>query len=532
MKKKMRVRTMKQQDFFRGASILAFAGFVTKFIGALYRIPLTNIIGAEAIGMYQLVFSVYALFLTTSTGGLPTGLSKLIAETKATGEGSGETGRIVGSSLGLSGLTGLIISVVLMIFSKQIAAVQGNPVVSMGYTVIAPAIFFVSIIAVMRGYFQGEINMVPTATSQIVEQVIKLVAGLALAAVMIKKGIMYGAVGAILGVVISELAAAIYLYVLFLKSGGRLDIAISLRQLKSDFKKVAKYSIPITIGGVLMPLTQFIDSFLVVNILNKAGFSLNISTSLYGILTGPVSSLINFPVIITIALAVVIIPVVSRQKTHRNIREILDKSNFAIKIAVFVGIPAAILFITFSGEIMRILYPGFTDFEISTASSLLRISATGIMFLAGMQIFTALLQALDKQLLPIRNMAAAMIVKIILNIVLIKAVGISGAALSTVISYFTAALLNFVSLSRLIGFKKNIFLAFAKVFAAGAIATLFTVAVKNFISNMHARLFLMAAAAMLIYFFVLLFTEFFTSDEMRSLPAGKFLLKITSKDLT
>lgn len=516
---------MKHKDFFIGASVLAFAGFVTKFIGALYRIPLTNVIGAEGIGIYQLIFSVYALFLTSSAGGLPTGLSKLIAETKAN-EKDSEISGILGSALGFVGLTSLIFSAALIAFSRPLAAMQGNTSASLGYAVIAPAIFFVGIISVLRGYFQGNLNMKPTALSQITEQIVKLAAGLTLAAVMIKKGALYGAVGAILGVVASELAAAVYLYVLFLGRGGRMEIAANPKKLRTDFKKVAKYSIPITIGGALMPLTQFADGFLVINILNGTGFAPDISTSLYGILTGPVSSLVNFPVVITISLAVVIIPVISRQKSCRNIKEILSKSNFAVKTALFIGIPAAILFIAFSEEIMRALYPNFSVFELLFAARLLRLSAAGIIFLAVTHIFTALLQALDKPFLPVANMAVAMVLKIVLNIVLIRAVGITGAAVATVIAYFIAAFLNFIALSRLIGTNGKILRAFVKTLAAGACMTCFILVFKGFIENLYLRLLITAVGGAFLYLVVMLYIGLFTDEELRELPFGKKLLGI------
>ncbi|MDR1939954.1 MAG: polysaccharide biosynthesis protein [Clostridiales bacterium] len=520
---------MKQQDFFRGATILAFAGFVTKLLGAVYRIPLTNIIGAEAMGIYQLIFSVYALFLTTSTGGLPAGLSKLIAETRADGGGDAEVSRIAGSALGLTGLTSLLFVAALVLFARAIASVQGNSGVYSGYAVIAPAIFFVGIISVMRGWFQGGINMTPTALSQIAEQVIKLGVGLALAAVLIKKGALYGAIGALAGVVAAELAAAAYLYVLFLKSGGRLEIAVGLKQLKQDFKKVAKYSIPITIGGMLMPLTQFADSFLVINILNKAGFALNLSTSLYGILTGPVSSMINLPVVVTISLAVVIIPVVSRQRLRRNVDEILSKSRFAIKTALFIGVPSAILFVAFSDEIMGLLYPNFQAYELAAASTLLKISSAGIVFLAAMQIITALLQALDRRMLPIRNLAVAMAVKIAFNIVLIRAMGITGAALSTVISYFCAAALNFLSLGRLIGFNKRFLFAALKTLTAGAAMAGFVLFTKNVVTNVYLRLFVVSALAAILYILISLFIGLFSDEEIEGFPLGKYIMKFKRK---
>jgi stage V sporulation protein B len=396
----------------------------------------------------------------------------------------------------------------------------------LGYTVVAPAIFFVGIISVLRGYFQGGLNMAPTAASQIIEQAVKLFAGLGLAAVLIKKGALYGAVGAIFGVVISELIAAVYLYVLFVKRGGKLEVALNLRELKADFKRVATYSLPITIGGVLAPLTQFADGFLVVNILNKGGFAPSVSTSLYGILTGPVSSLINLPVVVTIAFAAVIIPVVSRQKTYRNIREILDKSNFAIKTALFAGIPSAILFAAFSGEIMRVLYPNFSGYELAAAARLLSVSAVGIIFLTATHIFAAILQALDKPFLVVRNTAFAVLLKITLNIVLIKTVGITGAAIATAVSYSVAAALNFFSLSRLIGVDKNILFAFIKTSFAGACMACFIFITKNSVENIYLRLFLTASLAAAAYILILLFVGLFTDDELLSLPFGGKLVKI------
>ena len=190
--------------------MLAVASVVAKLLGAMYRVPLTNVLGGEGIGMYQLVFPLYTLLLTVSSGGLPIAISRLVAVKLAGGDEKGAT-RVLRVSLVALSLAGLIGSVLLLVFGGAAATLQGNPEARIAYYGIAPAVLFVAIISCFRGYFQGRENMLPGAVSQLTEQAGKLVLGLYFAAKLMPRGYAYGVFGALTGVSVSELLAAVVL---------------------------------------------------------------------------------------------------------------------------------------------------------------------------------------------------------------------------------------------------------------------------------------------------------------------------------
>lgn len=191
-----------------GAGVLLIGSVVAKMLGALYRIPLTNILGAEGMGMYQLVFPVYALFMVLATAGIPTALSRMVAEKRAIGE---DTKKYLCVAILTLFVFGLAFAAVMAGASKFLAARQGNADTYPGFLVIAPAIVCVCVISGFRGWFQGEMYMLPTALSNVVEQVVKLSVGLALSYALIRKGVIYAVCGALLGVTISEIVTVIYI---------------------------------------------------------------------------------------------------------------------------------------------------------------------------------------------------------------------------------------------------------------------------------------------------------------------------------
>ena len=190
----------KGNGLMSGASVLATGSVIAKVIGALYRIPLTNVLGAEGMGMYQLVFPVFALFMVLSSAGVPTALSRIVAEKRALGEG---VKKYLFASLAVLAVLSVVSTVLVLTLARPLARWQGNEDVALGFQIIAPSIFFVGIIAGFRGWFQGEMYMLPTALSNIIEQVVKLGLGLFLAIYFKPKGLMWSVAGAFIGVTVS-----------------------------------------------------------------------------------------------------------------------------------------------------------------------------------------------------------------------------------------------------------------------------------------------------------------------------------------
>lgn len=256
----------KKKGFIFGAVIVALGGFLSKLIGAFYRIPLTNLLGGEGIGLYQLIFPVYCILLDFSSVGVPTALSKLIAERRARGEEEEGT-HLLQASFRLLLLLGVTGSIALFCFSDFLANAQGNPLAAPSYRALAPAVFFVSAISCFRGYFQGKSRMFPTASSQVIEQVVKLGAGLLFVRLLLPD-LSLAAAGAAAAVTVSECAAALYLGVLYLFSArGERKVAFDRARFPADVASVLSLSVPVALAGILLPLSQTADSFLIVNLM-------------------------------------------------------------------------------------------------------------------------------------------------------------------------------------------------------------------------------------------------------------------------
>jgi len=337
------------RKFLTGAGILGLCTALAKLLGAFFRIPLTNIIGAEGIGLYQMVFPLYTVLLTISSGGISTAVSKAVASARARGETT-NTLRILRITALSIILFAAACTLPLMLFNNHIASVQGNSLAGLAYFGIAPSIVFVAVVASFRGYFQGNGNMLPSGVSQIIEQAVKLGVGLSMAAVFMRRGLEWAVFGAVLGVTVSELAAMLFLLGSFLVHNGRRKKSnlIYIKDLecvgtsnnfagagdpdrlnKNDeclkalkipnldyvqkptskvLKMIYAIAIPVTLGSLIMPLTQVIDSVMIINVLVARGVARGEATALFGLLSGPIASLINMPMAITLAISVALLP--------------------------------------------------------------------------------------------------------------------------------------------------------------------------------------------------------------------------------
>ncbi len=505
-----------------GATALALASLVAKLIGALYRIPLTNVLGAEGMGMYQLVFPIYALFLTLSTSGLSVALSRIVAEKRILGE---PCKKYLAISFLWTFVLCLVSTILVASLAPQIALWQGNAQTTAGFWIIAPSIFMVGFMAVFRGWFQGHFNMLPTAISNLIEQIGKLVVGLSLAIVFAKNGVIEAVFGALVGVTASELIGLLFLMTTFFVK-ERKNKAESLKFSKSDFGEVVKISFPIALVAMMLPLSQFIDSFIIVNLLKLNGVSTAIATSKYGILSGPVGSLVNLPIVVLLSLAVAVVPNVSAERVEHNLDGILKKTSLTAKLTYMIGIPAFIFFTLFAKQIFLLLYPKVSADFLNESVLLLSISSLSILFMSGSQIHTALLQSLDKAKLPAINLMIAVGLKIVFMCVLTKYVGIVGSAVASVLLSFVAYLLNTISLRRYIGIDAKLLKNIGAILLSSVIMTLFGFLISYFVENIYVAFFVGMLVCILSYGLMILFTNVIEDSDTEFLPFGKQILKL------
>lgn len=513
----------KKTSFVKGAGLLMCATIIAKAIGACYRIPLTNILGAEGMGLYQLVFPVYSLILSLSSGGFSMAVSVLVSSGLAVGDEKSAR-RVVRSTLIVAVTTGTVLALTLATLSGVIGRLQGAEDAKFGYVVIAPSVLCVSALTVYKGWFQGTGRTGPTATTQIIEAISKLIVGLALSYVLKERGVVYAVVGAITGVTAGEVVSVVFLAVLYHKENDFKSLRIKIEDYKTDFKSVLALSAPITLSGMIFPLTQFIDSFLVVNILSR-GMPLAEATADYGLVTGPVGTLINLPVALGLAIGIAVAPRLSEDRKLRHLEAIRLKGSTAIKSALTIGVPFFALYISSPKAILGFLYSGLKSEEIALSALLLTIGAGGIIFLSVTEICTSILQGLGNTSSPTKNMAIGGAVKIILDITLLFTLGIQGVTISSLIAYGLTALLNALSLIRLIGKNADVIKKSGVIVGLGGIIGVPTAVASHF-GLKTGYVLAVACISGIAYLTSVVALPIFSEEETLSLPFGKYLLAI------
>lgn len=561
----MRKTAKNKKRMFTGAAVLLVGSVVAKMLGALYRIPLTNILGAEGMGMYQLVFPVYALFMVLATAGIPTSLSRTVAEKRALGENTKKYFSVAMCALLVLGIAfGLLMGALSDVLAKR----QGNADTRFGFLIIAPAITFVCVISGFRGYFQGQMYMLPTALSNVVEQVVKLAVGIGASYALAKRGVIYAVCGALFGVTVSEIVTAAYMGATYffrskkekreqlvaqvslqerdLQSGSENDVLQGETRARGDrnrdnvvgrsrstkktrferasrgeLKGMLRVALPIAAVAALMPLANFFDSIIIVNMLEAFGLKQSVATAQYGIISGPVNSLINMPVVAIMSLAVAVVPSVSASRATRDIDGVMLKSSLCVRLAYLLGIAFAFYLAVFARNVIGALYPALSEQNTVVAVNVLRITAANIVFLSVMQIYVSLLQAVDKTKYAVFSLIASIIVKIVLDVVLTRYIGINGAAIASLALPVVAYFCTLVSYYKICGLRleKNVGLNLL----SGVIMALCGIAVGSFIKNDIASLAIGFVVCAVVYVWLAFLFNLVGKDDIPHLPLKKLL---------
>lgn len=407
-----------------GAAVIAVGGLACKLIGALYRIPLTSLIGAEGIGIYQMVFPVYCALLTLSSTGIPVALSRLVAS-------DGEKAPIyfIKSAL-IFGLIGLGASAIMFVLGGVFARLQGNGGAASCYRALAPSVFFVSLISCVRGYFQGKGNMLPTAVSQVVEQVVKATVGL-IACSRAGGSAVRGAVYATLAVTVSEAVALVFLIIRlrlcgFSAKGGSESGGV--------YKRIFSLVAPVALASIAIPLGNVADSFIVINALSR--YSDN-ATATFGLYSGSVAAIVGLPVSLAYGIAVAAVPALASGRNEGAAAE-------AMLLTCILAIPFSAFLAVFSSQTVDMLYGRMPADQRALASGVLAAEAASVALLSLLQTVNAVLTARGRQGVPVFSMGVALLVRIVLCAVLtsFSRLGIYGAVIAAGISYLVALALS------------------------------------------------------------------------------------------
>ena len=433
MEKTKKREIWERRKLLTGAATIAIGGLVAKVIGALYRIPLTNLIGSEGIGMYQLVYPFYCLLLTVSATGIPSAIATLTARKCAAGE---TPLPLYKTCMRLFLWIGGVSTLLMCLLAPWLSSLQGESRLTGGYLALAPSVVMVSAISVFRGYFQGRNEMLPTALSEIIEQVVKVSVGLALAYYF--RADVVRAVTALLGAVtVSEAAALLFLYLRFRRAPAHEK---SLKGgEKTGVKEVLKLSVPLTLSSGLIPLFSLIDSVVIVRLLGV--YSSN-AVALYGLFAGGATTVINLPVSVCYGIAAASVPALSSAVKRGE----SGRKKLLYSLGVTAGLSAlsALGLYAFARPAVRILFASLSGEETELLVGLIKAFSISAITLSCTQTLSACLTALGKPMHSVVSMLVAMLIKTAVGVWLLQipAVGIYGAVAAASVGYATSFLFD------------------------------------------------------------------------------------------
>ncbi len=436
----------------RGVSVLSLTGIICKLVGVLYSIPLARILGDTGLGLFQTVFPTYNLLLTLSSAGLPVAVSRMVSSFLAHGDGRNAK-KTFHAALLLLICIGVFFSVLMLLSNQLLVRLVGVPEAALGFRVIAPCVAIVCALSAFRGFVQGQQNMVPTAISQLIEQVGKVAISLPLAALGMRRSMAEGAAGALLGITIVELLALLYMVIRYFLRKNDFERKYPPEQAHAHREQSGRelvfllfaISIPITVSACIVPLAQFIDSALMVNRIVASGLDQSTATALYGIFSGMVIRLINIPTALALAISMSLVPAISAVKAVEDRDGIRVQSHTGIRYAFLIGFPCSIGMSVLAREILAFFYVETLSPErLQLASELLTFSALTVVLFTVVQATSSILQGLHREKLPMYTMIAGVACKIVLNYTLIGTPGIHihGGPIASIVCYSVAMLPN------------------------------------------------------------------------------------------
>ena len=529
----------KKDGFMKGVMALMFSQVIIKLLGLVSKIYLTNKEGFGDVGngIYGSGYQIYAMLLTISSIGVPNAISKLISEKVAVDDYKGAH-RIFRIALLVFGIIGLTGTLILFFGANIIASAIEVPEAVLSLQVLSPSITFVTISAVLRGYFNGLDKVSVTAKSQSLEQVFKTI--ITITAVYFI-GLTTGlnttlmAAGANLATTLSVLLSFFYIIIYYIEFRKivKSKINSTTNQKYDRVRKIVRniliVSIPITLSAIMSTLSKVVDIVTVVKGL-KTFLPDTLAKAQYGILSGKVDTLATLPLSFNIAFATALVPSVSALMAKKDEKTAGKRISLSLLITMLIGLPCTFGMMVFANPILNLLFPNAPE-----GGFLLQIFSLTIIFAVLMQTTNGALQGLGKIMVPAITSFIGVMLKLILNLILVPNpnFGVNGAAIASVINNFVAFILSYIILRKTI--KLN--LSFSKFILKPVIATLvmcvcsyylYILMLGSIISTKIVTI-LAIGIAVIIYAVMVVILKIFDEDEITMIPYGTKIYKILKK---
>ena len=535
-------------SFVKGAAILAAAGLICKLIGVLFRIFAVRIVGEQGMFYYELVYPTYSWLLIISSSGIPTAISRMVAERAAVGNHDGAR-RVFRRSLLLLLLIGAVTSALMFFGAGWLgeSVLNGGEGAKYSMMALAPALLFVSLICAYRGYLQGLQRMTGTSVSQFAEQVFKFIFGLMIAKILYQRfeGTDFrnaaGAAGLLLGVTISEILALIVMIIFYARARGQYPALIEDPNPRERVVgPMLAIAIPITLGASILPIANFLDSVMIKRLLERIGMSAETAELNYTSLCLYVRSIINLPATITVGIAMSIVPAISAARVREDREGVQNLSLLSLKIAMSIGMPCAVGLSVLAGPIIRLLYSRVTPEAFAIAVPLMHVAAFTVIFISLVQTATGALQGAGRHRLPMWFLLIGGLSKIAVNFIFIpmKEINILGAVFSNLACYGVAGILDTIALLRVTKAKLNVLDTFLKPAFVSAIMGSVAWVLHMLLSKIPLLAsgwpsmiptILAIAAAFLVYVMLTVRFGMFTKEELAYIPGGRKLARFARR---
>lgn len=539
----------RKQSFVLGAVWLMASNIIVKLLGAVFKIPLRNLVGVESMAYFNSAYSFYVLFYMISTAGLPVAISRMVASANARGN-SGEVKRIFKVSMAMFVAIGTVGTAAMVIFSKAFARSTGiGEDLYLSIIAIAPTLFFICITSSYRGYFQGLQNMIPTSVSQVIEAVGKLFIGLIAGYVAMKAGCSSAEVAAyvILGITIGVIANTLYLAIakaVPLNNQLNCDLAAVPRSRGQISAELIKIAIPITISSSIMSLTNVIDTMVVVNRLVDIGIANDLAVAYYGSYTSSAVTLFNMPPTLIYPFAISAIPALSASFANKDYAKSKATVESTFRIASLIALPCALGMSALSKPIIDLLFRdediGFmADGGIITSNGvsgpMLSILAIAIFFMGIISVTNSILQAYGREMTTIISTCSGIVTKFITAYVFIgiPKIGVYGIPLSTALCYIVIMICNIFFMVRYTGIVPGIRKIFLKPFVAsvlcagGALGAHLLLEMTPFAGKLSTIISILVAV--IIYVLAILLVKGLDREDVEMLPGGRKISSVLIK---
>lgn len=562
----------KKQSFLHGSLILVIATALVKIIGAIFKIPLYNILDNTGVGYYTTVYDLYTPMYTIAMAGLPIAISRIVAECVSLERyrDAKRTFKVAKLAMWVTGGVGFLL---MCLLAYPYAAYKGTLEILPCVLCIAPCLLFCCVMSSYRGYYEGLHNMTPTAISEVLEALGKLVIGLVLAVILknVTGKMEYAVCGALLGITLGTAVSAGYLVLKYKKSSKtdftptQLKLSPKPRSNERTLKMIIAMALPIVLGSLVTQITTLIDNLMITARLEAAinsnseymqnvygdlivyeqaqyladgkEFSVikDLPIILYGAHRGLAFSIYNLVPVLTSVLGVSAIPVLTDAWTKRDKNLVKSSMETVLRTTALVSMPAAFGLMALGREAVALLYPGKIATTAPIAGTNLCILGVCALFAGLTAPVTSMLQAIGKPKIPLYNMAVGALLKIIVNFILVGTpeINITGVPIGTAVCYAYICVMNIVMLIKCSGVKPSLSSVIVKPIFAGALCGISAFVAAAFFRALNLSNTVLTAVSIIIAVFVYVISvilfKIIKKSDIISLPKGEKLVKVLEK---